>query len=181
MNAIKLNLDTKSTVFSDFGYSLQLQCGSAPQQVSSTGTGQIVLPFSGHTGPHELLQLSILASIDGMYQIMSKASAKINPGSSKSRNVSVKFESKTGAFDPFELSISYVIIRRSVDDFLLDIKHNVCLSVQAQFHGDIPTEDLVLRLLDQSENCLGMCTITQPTSSTALVLNSSLSLSLIHI
>jgi hypothetical protein len=182
--ALKLTIDTKSAVFSDFGYSLRLQCGRAPEFISNTGKGECYIPFAGHTGPHETLHLSILSSIDGMLQSMATASAKLNPGNANTRSVAVKFESKSGAFDPFELAVTYVLVERPMADSIFDLKHNVCLSVQANFYGSAPAEDLVLRLLDQTDSCLGMCTLHPPThahsgggSSAMLVLSADISAS----
>lgn len=173
--ALQLGLQTDSSIFADFGYHLQLQCGSAPDQICKSGKGTIGVPFAGITGPHEILRLSILSTIDGMYQTMATTIAKLNPAPSKTRTVTVKFESKTGAFDPFEIIVTYMLVTATLSDLVLDMKHNVCLSIQAKFQGGATAEDLVLRLLDQAEACLGMCIVSPDTSDSTIVLHSDIS------
>ena len=174
VKALKLTLETTSAVFSDFGYSLRLQCGRAPELISGKCSGEVVIPFAGHTGPHETLQLAVLSSIDGMYQTMATSTVKMNPGASTTRSVVAKLDSKTGAFDPFEVAVSYVLVERSLSDAILDVKHNICLSVEAKFCGTDVQEELVLRLLDLTDKCVGMCTVRPEDSSAVLILNSDI-------
>lgn len=175
MKAIRLELDTKAAVFTDFGYHLRIQCGHAPEIICNHAKGIFKIPFAGHTGPHEALHMAVVSSIDGMYQVMASATVRINPGASKARLSVAKFESKTGAFEPFEISLNYILEDRSLPDAFLDLKNNVCFSLQIKFYGSAKPEDLVFRMLDQTDICLGMCTLNSRLSSSLIVLSSEVS------